>query len=381
MSDRPAVRHQLGHSPADAMPQLPEAPRKRNWAVSQQTINAVLSSAIFLVLTLVLAIAPVPYIGWSPGSTVDLAGANANGAPALDIEGLPTTPLNGELRLTTVSQTRVDSHVGLFEAMFNHITPHRDVLPRKFIYPPGKSTAEVKAQDVQMMTDAQANALVAALRAAGQPVSELPMVVGVSLSGPALNRLQPGDMITKVDGRAVQTVNDISTGIQAHKVGEPVVFTVQRADQEMTVTVTTVAAPNNPQQPYIGFRLGVGYRYAPSITYGIDPNIGGPSAGLMFALAIYDLITEDDLLSGRKVAGTGGISPEGTVMAIGGIQEKIRGAEKAGTQIFVVPASNCKDLAGLKTSMELVKADTLREAIGGLQKLKTSKDGTGVPRC
>lgn len=381
MSDRPAGRHELGHSPADAMPPLPETPRRRRWQVSQQTITAVLSSVVFLVLALVLALAPVPYTGWSPGSTVDLAEANANGAPAVQIQGLPTTPLNGELRLTTVSQTRVDSHVGLFEAMFNHAMPHRDVLPRKFIYPPGKSTAEVKAKDLQLMTDAQADAVVAALRAAGQPVSELPMVVGVSLSGPAMNRLQPGDMITKVDGRAVQTVNDIATAVQAHRVGEPVVFTIERAGKAETVTVTSVAAPNNPQQPYIGFRLGVGYRYSPSISYGIDPNIGGPSAGLMFALAIYDLIIEDDLLDGRKVAGTGGITPEGKVQPIGGIQEKIRGAERAGAQVFLVPADNCKDLAGLTTRMELVKAATLREAIGGLQKLKTSKDKTGVPRC
>ena len=363
------------------MPPLADSPRDRRWQVSQQTITAVLSSVAFLALALVLAVVPVPYIAWSPGGTVDLAGTNANGEPALQVEGLPTTPLNGEVRLTTVSQTRVDSHVGLFEALFSHAMPHRDVLPRKFIYPAGKSDAEVKAKDLQLMTSAQADAVVAALRAAGQPVSELPMVIGVSLSGPALNRLQPGDMITKVDGRAVQTVTDISTGIQAHRVGEPVVFTVERNGKEEMVTVTSVAAPNNPQQPYIGFRLGVGYRYSPTITYGIDPNIGGPSAGLMFALAIYDLIVQDDLLNGRKVAGTGGISPEGTVHPIGGIQEKIRGAEKAGAQVFLVPEPNCNDLAGLTTSMELVKADTLREAIGGLQKLQTSKDGTGVPRC
>ncbi|MGD8213514.1 YlbL family protein [Aestuariimicrobium sp. Y1814] len=380
MSDRPPVRHDLGHSPADAVPPTPESPRRRT-PVSQQTVTAVLSSAVFVVLVLVLAVVPVPYVGWTPGRTVDLAGSDSNGVPALQVEGLPTTPINGELRLTTVSQTRVDSRIGLLEAMLNHALPHRDVLPRKVVYPPGTSGEEVKAQDLALMRDAQSDAVVAALRAAGQPVSELPMVVGITLSGPALNRLQPGDMITKVDGQAVQTVNDVSAGIQGHRVGEPVVFTVQRGGQEETVTVTTVAAPNNPQQPYIGIRLGVGYRYDASVTFGIDPNIGGPSAGAVFALAIYDLITEEDLLGGQRVAGTGGITPAGKVTAIGGIQQKIRGAEKAGAQVFLVPADNCQDVAGIRTSMELVKADTLREAIGALQKLKTSKDGTGVPRC
>lgn len=380
MSDRPSVRHELGHSPADAAPATPEAGRRR-WHVSRQTVTAVLSSVVFLVLTLVLALAPVPFVGWSPGSTVDLAGSDANGVPALGVEDLPTTPLNGELRLTTVAQTRVDSRIGLLEAMVNHAMSHRDVLPRKVIYPPGKSSEEVKAQDIALMRDAQADAVVAALRAAGQPVTELPMVVSVTISGPALNRLQPGDMIMKVDGNAAQTINDVSAAIQGHRVGEPVVFTVDRSGVEETVTVTTVAAPNNPQQPYIGIRLGVGYRYNATINYGIDPAIGGPSAGAVFALAIYDLITPDDLLAGRRIAGTGGITPEGKVTAIGGIQQKIRGAEKAGAQVFLVPADNCQDVAGVRTSMELVKADTLREAIGALQKLKTSKDGTGVPRC
>lgn len=358
-----------------------EYSRRRRLQVSQQTLTAIISSLVFLALALVLALVPVPYVGWGPGSTVNVAGANSEGHPVLAVNGLPTTPLNGELRLTTVSQTRVDSQLGLMEAAFNYWMPHRDVLPRNVIYPPGKSTAQVKAEEVAMMTNSQADAVVAALRAAGQPVTELPMVTGVTLSGPALNRLKPGDMITKVDAKAVQTVNDVATVIQAHRVGEPVVFTVERSGKPESVTVTTVAAPNNPQQPHVGIRLGVGYKYSPTVSYGIDPDIVGPSAGIVFALGIYDLVTPEDLLEGRRVAGTGEITPEGTVQAIGGVQEKVRGAEKAGAQIFLVPEANCKDLAGMETDMEVVAVGTLREAIGGLQKLKSSKDGTGVPRC
>lgn len=344
-------------------------------------MTALLSSVLFLALTVVLAVVPVPFVGRAPGSTVNVAGVNSSGAPVVKVEGLPTHPINGELRMTTVSVTRVDSHLGLMEALFDHVVASRAVLPRKLVYPPGKSAAEVKAEEVAMMGDSQSNAVVAALRAAGQPVAELPMVTAVSLSGPAFNQLQPGDLITKVDASAVKTVNDVSEAIGVHRVGEPVVFTVTRAGAHKTVTVRTTGAPQNPDQPVVGIRLGIGYQYTPKVSYGVDPRIVGPSAGVVFSLAIYDLITEDDLLAGRRVAGTGTIQPDGQVGTIGGIVQKIKGAEKAGAEVFLVPAGNCVDVAGLKTSIELVKVETLRDAITGLQKLKKSKDGTGVPRC
>ncbi|MGA4507243.1 YlbL family protein [Propionibacteriaceae bacterium G1746] len=389
MPDRPPSRPESTVSPGQAAPSPEPIAResvsapasRRQPRISQQTLTAVVSSGVFFALTLVLALAPVPYVGWRPGGTVNLAGAGSSGAAAVQVQGLTTTPLNGELRLTTVSQTRVDSRLGLAEAMYNYASPYRDVLPRRFIYPPGKSVQQVKAEEVALMGTSQSDAVVAALRAAGQPVKELPMVTAVTVSGPALNKLLPGDMILKVDAKAVQTLADVTTAIRAHAVGEPVVFTVDRGGTQETVTVTTVPSPNNPQQPQVGIRVGVGYQYTPKVSYGIDPDIVGPSAGVMFAVAIYDLISPDDLLAGRKVAGTGEISPSGNVAGIGAIQQKIRGAEKAGATIFLVPADNCRDLSGVRTTMQLIKVGTLREAIGGLQRLKTSPDGQGVPRC
>lgn len=354
---------------------------RRRWRLGGQTLTALLSSALFLVLVLVVALVPVPFVSWAPGSTVDLAGTNAQGEARVRVEGLPTYPLNGSLRMTTVSVTSVDSRLGLLQALSRHARANHDVLPRDRVYQKGKPAAQVKAEEQRMMADSKADAVVAALRAAGQPVAELPMVEAVSLSGPALNRLKPADLITGVDGTAVQTVGDVQEAVRKHKVGTPVVFEVDRQGTQVTTTVTTAGQPNNPGVPVVGITLGTGFRYRASVAYGINPNIVGPSAGVVFALAIYDLITPDDLLGGRRVAGTGTITPEGTVGAIGGIQEKIRGAEKAGASVFLVPAENCRDLGGVKTSLELVRVATLRDAITGLHKLQASKDGTGVPRC
>ena len=108
-------------------------------------MTALLSSLLFLALTVVLAVVPVPFVGRAPGSTVNVAGQNTSGSPVVKVEGLPTYPINGELRMTTVSVTRVDSHLGLMEALFDHVMTSRAVLPRKLVYPPGKSASVIRS--------------------------------------------------------------------------------------------------------------------------------------------------------------------------------------------------------------------------------------------
>ena len=131
----------------------------------------------------------------------------------------------------------------------------------------------------------------------------------------------------------------------------------------------------------VGITLGTGYRYDPEISFDLGQQIGGPSAGLVFALAIYDKITNGPLLAGRHLAGTGTITPDGDVQAIGGIQEKIAAAQKAGATAFFVPANNCRDLEGVRTSMTLIKVATLNEAIKAVQAVNSDGDGAVLPRC
>src|SRR6185436_485361 len=160
---------------------------------------------------------------------------------------------------------------------------------------------------------------------------------------------------------------DVRKGIRKHEVGEVVSFVVVRDQAETTVEVITAESPTQSGSPVVGITIGTGYRYEPEISFDFGQRIGGPSAGLVFALAIYDKITDGPLLSDLHVAGTGQITPTGQVGSIGGIQEKIAGAEKAGATVFLVPAGNCADLAGVKTDMTLVKVTTLRDAIAAIR--------------
>jgi lon protease (S16) C-terminal proteolytic domain protein len=339
---------------------------------------AVVSSALFVLLAAGLILIPVPFVTWQPGQTVDVMGSTDEG-PLIEISGIPTHNSGGKLLMTTVSVTPVDSSIGLAPALLAHIAADSDALPRDVVYPAGKSNAEVQNEAVAMMDSSRVKATVAALRAAGQAVTEMPMVSSVSLSGPANGQLRPGDLIEAVDGSEVTTNDDVKTAIQTRAVGDPVVFQVMRGGTSETVTVTTTTERDGA--PYVGISLSVGYRYAPSVSYRIDPGIVGPSAGLVFALAIYDRITDGVLREGRVVAGTGEVDAMGKVTPIGGIREKIKGAEAAGATLFLMPSGNCADLGDLHTNLRLVAVGTLKDAIAALQLINEGQSTQGVSGC
>lgn len=297
-----------------------------------RNVVAVVSSVTFVALAALLVLLPVPFVTWRPGQTIDVL-ATVEDEPLIEIDGLQTYDPTGSLVMTTVSASRVDSSVSLPEAIAAYLAQDSDAMPRDSIYPPGKSDQQIEDEAVAAMDTSRDNATVAALRAAGLAVTELPMVTSVVLSGPANEKLNPGDMIQAIDGTAVSTAEEVAALVEDREVGDPVVFTVLR--DEKAVNVSVVSSAGAESQPVAGITVGLGYRYAPQVSYRIDSTVVGPSAGLVFSLAIYDKITEADLLSGKAVAGTGTIDPNGKVGAIGGIREKLAGADEAGAEVFV----------------------------------------------
>ncbi|MDO4412066.1 PDZ domain-containing protein [Cutibacterium sp.] len=341
--------------------------------------TAISSALVVLLCVLALILVPIPFVARSPGQTVNLLSTNEQGKPMIQIDGLTTRHSQGEIKMTTVSVTRADSRLSLPEALVDHIRPDHDVLQREAVYPPGQSPQQVNADESYMMDTSQRDAAVAALRAAGLPVTEMPMVNAVSAAGPARGKLQPGDLIEKVDGKPVTSVLDVGKAVSRHTVGDTVVFGVLRNSTAKTIAVTTVSSVSDRKSPAVGITVDTGYRYAPTITYGIPADIVGPSAGLAMALSIYQMVAPNDLIGSLRIAGTGTISPDGNVIAIGGIQEKIAGAERDGAKTFLVPAGNCRDVTGVQTSMRLVKVSSLKDAIAAIQKIRGG--GTGVPHC
>lgn len=348
--------------------------------MTRQTWTALLSAVVFVGLAVVLVAVPVPFVSWSPGGTRDTLGV-VGSDPIITIDGTATYPTSGQLDMTIVSVTPADAQLSLPQALLSYWLPNRDALPRDAVYAPGKSAEQVQNEDADMMVTAQDDAVVAALRAAGQQVTERPAVYSVTVGGPAHKILLPGDLILSVDGVPTPSLDAVQQRIRNHRVGQLVKFTVLRDKRQVTAEVSTIESTTQSAVPVVGITLGPGYEYEPRIAFDFGQQIGGPSAGMVFALAIYDKITPGDLLLGQHIAGTGQITPNGDVGAIGGIQEKVAAAQKAGATAFLVPASNCGDLAGVHTTMTLARVATLGDAISAVRVLGSPDGRSRVSSC
>jgi PDZ domain-containing protein len=348
--------------------------------VTRQTWTAFVSAVLFVALAGLIALIPVPFVSWSPGGTQDTLGT-VSGEPIIDIRGIDSYPTTGKLDLTTVAITRADAHLTLPEAVLSYWLPARDALPRDSVYDPAKTADQVNTEEAVSMVTAQDDAVVAALRAADQPVTEMPSVSSVTVGGPAQGRLRPGDLVVSVDGVPTPDADAVSQQIRRHAPGQLVAFVVLRDRVRTEVSITAAKSSTDADVAVVGIEVGIGYRYAPRISYDLGQEIGGPSAGLVFALAIYDKITDGPLLQGRHIAGTGAITPGGEVGAIGGIQEKIAAAEKAEAVAFLVPAPNCKDVVDVNTDMTLIKVTTLEDGIAAIKTLDTPGGAASTPRC
>jgi len=349
--------------------------------VTRQTWTALVSALLFVALAVPLAILPVPFVAWSPGGTADVLG-DVDGRPLISVQGVPTFPTGaGQLDLTVVSGTSADSRLTLPEALAAYWLPGRDTLPRDAVFPPGQSADDVTKAEAQMMETSQDDAVVAALRAAGEPVQQMPAVSSVTVGGPAYGKLLPGDLIESVDGVHTPSADAVGDQIRGHRPNEPVDFVVLRDRVKTNVKVIAAESATDPGVAVVGITIGQGYAYLPRITFDLGQKIGGPSAGLVFALGIYDKITAGELLAGRNVAGTGTITPSGDVGSIGGVRQKLASAERAGATVFFVPSGNCADLTGVRTDLTVVKVSTLGEAISQLGVLSVPGGQERVNRC
>ncbi|TCO34221.1 PDZ domain-containing protein [Kribbella steppae] len=334
------------------------------------------ASIVVLVISLGLVTAfPVPFVSFSPGPVKDTLG-ETKGKPVIEISGHETFQTSGRLDLTTVSVTSPERELTLPQAMRNWLDPHHDLFPRDIIYPPEQSADEVEEQNTAEMTGSQDSAIAAALQAAKVPFHAKVSTVGKDT--PADGKLKPGDVVLAVDGVTVSQVPQVGDLVRKHKVGEDVIFLIRRDGAEQTVQLKTAATPGEATRPMVGITIGI--ESPVKVTVNLGQDIGGPSAGTAFALAIYDKLTPGALLEGKHVAGTGTIDALGQVGAIGGIQQKIAGAKEDGATVFLVPGPNCEAAlhAGVK-DIQLVKITTLSEAISALSAIAS---GTGaVPTC
>ena len=350
--------------------------------MSRRTLASVLAIVLLVALCATVAFLPVPYVTMSPGPTVNVLGKN-NGQPIVQVQGHKTYPVDGDLRLTTVSVTAPGQRITLPAALWAWFDGARAVYPRDVIYPPQQSAAESEQESSVEMVSSQDTAVAAALHELGYRLPLRVEIVDVTKGAPADGKLRPHDRVIEVGGQPITDVSQVSKAIQRAGVGTPTQVVVRRGGVERTFTVTPKASPDDPTKAVIGVQIQPGYDFPFDVAVRLGDDIGGPSAGLIFSLGVYDTLTPGSLTGGTDIAGTGTITADGRVGPIGGIQQKIVAAADAGAKLFFVPPRNCDDALKAdvkKGEITLVKATTMHSAVESLKTYARDKSAA-LPSC
>ena len=371
-------------SEADTPATEPGSPRRRP---SRRAITIAISGAAVVLLALLAAVLPVPFIVVSPGPTFNTIG-DVDGRPLVEISGTTTYPTTGYLDMTTVRERgEPRTSLTVFEALAAWADPEDAVLPREILYPDDVSGDEVAQRNAALFSTSQSHAVAAAMGVLERPVIEDVVVAAVVEGSPAQGALEPGDVIVSIDSAPVTTPAEVVEAVRARPVGSPLAFEVLRPGSAsvddtaapVDVVVTSAASPDDPQLPYIGITAGILYRAEFPIEFTLT-DVGGPSAGMMFALAIVDKLTPEDLAGGGHVAGTGTVSPEGAVGAIGGIRQKLAGARSAGATLFLMPELHCAEIAGyVPEGLTVVPVGTLADALAALAAWRAGEPTAACP--
>ena len=344
--------------------------------MSRRVRTLLVGGVLFVALFLIAAFLRVPYVIESPGPTLNTLATDDRGNAIIVIKGRAVNPTTGHLNLTTVG---LDSNrVTAFGALIGWLQHDRVVVPRSSVYPPGQSEEQVNKADTEQFVESQSDATAAAFCELGYP-SGLG-VVGVLDNTGAKGVLQPFDELISLDGQSIDTQAKVAAVLAKQTPGTTVQIQIKRAGVAKTVSVTL----SKPAEGAAGARIGVSVGpqcFAPfQVDLGLADQIGGPSAGLMFALGIMEKVGPTDLTTGRFIAGTGEIhAPDGKVLPIGGIQLKMIAARRAGATIFLAPQDNCGDVRGATPKgLTVIKVTSLHDAV---QDLEAAKDGKAVPHC
>ncbi|HZJ07577.1 MAG TPA: S16 family serine protease [Nocardioidaceae bacterium] len=350
--------------------------------MSRRTTSSILACALLVALFAVATFLPVPYVTMSPGPTVDVL-AETEGEEIVQIDGQRTYPTDGNLELTTVSVTAPGKELSLPQVLAAWFDKTRAVYPRDAIYEMDETAEDVATESSVAMVGSQDTAIAAALTELGYDLTMSTEIFDVTSDGPADGKLETRDRIVSVNGTEVVNAEAVVKAVQDAGVGGTVDFVVRRAGKTQSVQVTPEAAEDDPDQALVGVAVGEGYDFPFEVSVDIDESIGGPSAGLIFALAVYDNLTPGALTDGLDIAGTGTITGSGTVGPIGGIQQKIVAAADSGSDMFLVPPDNCDSALGAgvdEEEIELVKATSLSTAVESIQAY-AEDENADLPRC
>ncbi|SOC55621.1 PDZ domain-containing protein [Ornithinimicrobium cerasi] len=344
-----------------------------------------------LIVTVVLAVVlgaalgrvRVDQVAYHPGPVYDTLGAIDDTTVVQLDEDLPTYPTDGDLYFTTIRISGgPGNELNVWDWLEARLDPRTTLVPKKDVFPEDVTAQQVREQNTSLMQHSQQDAAVVALRASGIEVPEKVMVAQIIVDAPADGVLEVDDQILEVEGDPVSETEAVRERLQEVTPGESATMTLLRDGEEVEIDVPT-RRDEDTGRTIVGVYLAPDYQTPYDVTVSAG-NVGGPSAGLMFALAIYDTITPGSLTEGRSFAGTGAISGNGSVRPIGGIAQKMWASQEAGAEVFLAPTENCDEVVERQPGgLTVVPVSTFDEARGYVEQVASAQDPAtlDLPTC
>lgn len=332
---------------------------------SKRSLAGWATLSLFLIALGGVFLLPTSYVIERPGQVFNVMG-QINDRPVISSVDLEVFESESRFDVTTISLLgNREATPSWIQVLWAWVDPEQTVLPLDEVYPPNRTTAEIRAESSAMMEISQQDAIAVALRDLGYEVPRSLYVSTVLEETPASRLLIGGDLVLRANDVVVTTFEELRGQIQL-SVGQPMQILVFRDGRELVIDIT----PEFKADAYvIGAMIGYTYEFPVEVQLQLG-SVGGPSGGLMFALGIIDTLTPGSLAGANHVSGTGTISPSGEVGSIGGIRLKMIAARDAGADLFLAPAGNCDDVIdSVPEGLSVVAVRDLSEAKSAVEAL------------
>ena len=350
--------------------------------------RAVVAGSFILVVALIAAVflVPVNAVIEAPGPTWNvLDNGSSSDQDVLKVSGTETYPTEGALRMTTVSVSGCPGYpVTTADLIAAWISADKRIVDRDEVCPQDQSAEQVEETGKAQMTASQDSAVIAALVETGK-AGAMHLTVTEVTEQQTSTEIQAGDVLETITPEGGQTttltsfsqLRELMTTIPE---GTRVTLGVRRGEQKASAALTTIAPQEGTTGSLLGLSLKISVDSPVEATFGLS-DVGGPSAGMMFALGVVDEITPGSLTGGKDISGTGTIDMTGQVGPIGGIQQKMAGARESGSTFFLAPASNCNEVKGHEPKdMQVFAVNTLHEAVAATEAI-ASGNTSGLATC
>jgi PDZ domain-containing protein len=376
-------------STSDASEQYPPTPAEpvRLERAHKRSQRGWLALGISFVILLALALWPTSYVIQQPGPVFNTLGTvevDDKEVPMITVDGAETFETGGALDMLTVQAVgNPEQRPNWFEISLAWLNASKTIVPLESVFPVGETTEQRDAENAALMVDSQQDAVAAALTALGYDFPAQLTVGRVADGAPAEGQLKVEDELLSVNGETVTDLASLRKAIAANGTEAAAVFGIVRGGVPMNISITPApaTAADGTETGVIGIATKMVYDFPVDVTIQLD-NVGGPSAGMMFALGIIDMLTEGEINGGSHVAGTGTIDAEGTVGAIGGIRQKLFGARDAGAEYFLAPETNCNEVVGhVPDGIRVFSVATLEQAEAALAAIADESGLDALPTC